>query len=201
MLKMSKQIKILLLLILFPSIIFAQTYENKINYRFPQNINYPVVYDTYCELEYVYRDTISIDDESLFKTQIFTRGGVVLKQFILGDSLDIRYSIPNGYKKVTKILAENSIDLGLYNRDKAKTCFITGACMYGLGLLLNTGGIIATYSNKPDYRAALILNSISSAPYFVGSSCFIAGFVFQTRANRCFLVGCSNYGISTTYKF
>lgn len=196
-----KQIKILLFLILFPSIIFAQTYENEVNYKFTQNINYPIVYDTYCQFAYVYRDTISINDESLFKTQIFTKGGTVLKQFILGDSLDIQYSIPYNYKKVTRILAENAIDLGLYNRDKTKTCFITGACFYGLGLLFNTGGIIATYSNNPNYKAALILNSVSSVPYFVGSSCFIAGFVFQTRANRCFLVGCSNYGISTTYKF
>lgn len=169
---------------------YSETRLQDVDYQHLQNVSFPITgYRT------VYQEFSKIDTVTALEKPIFDISDADYR--LLSNGLYERRFTWYESRSVYSILFNNPIDLGLYNRDKAITASCCGATFYAIGILMNV--LAATVAKEP--RAAFITQCCSSIPYAIGTGSFIAGWVFQVRANRCFLVSSTNYEISASYRF
>lgn len=190
--------KFKVLIILLLSIVcvvggFAETNYVNIDYKHPQNIEYPIV-----SIIPIY-ETLELKDTTTLKEFFDSNESFHHYKIFNGDKVEVTKYECRKIKEEERILFNNPIELGLYNRDKAKVSFIVGSGFIGTGILMSVSSAIChSYGLHLEGK---VIDYFSIVPYAAGTGGFIAGAVFQTRANHCLLVGCSNYGINAAYKF
>lgn len=190
------KIKFLLFLLLSVFCIVGghcETNYANIDYKHPQNIDYPIV-----SIIPIY-ETIELKDTTTLKEFFDSNDSFHHYKIFNGDRVEVTKYECHKIMEEKRVIFNNSIELGLYNRDNAKISFIVGSGFIGAGILMTVSSAICNAHNL--FVEGKVINYFSLVPYAAGAGGYIAGVVFQTRANRCLLVGCSNYGISADYKF
>lgn len=179
---------------------FGDVKYSKLNWSQPQNFQYPIIGNIRWK-PIVVKDTVSQEIANFEFENIKAYYDVLQYKQISNNRVLVYYvveKIIDYSAEVYDIIAENPIEFGLYYRDNAKNCFIGGAVVYMSSLaILITGGLCQELS----YKGRIAMMSVGGSLAASATATYIAGIVYQTRSNRLFLVGCSNYGISATYKF
>ncbi len=184
-----KKIFIALLGVLLSISCWSETNLKNIDWHQPQNISFPIMGCADVITNYDITDTVTFLK--------FTSGYPPIEYKLLPKGLVERRFVGHNVHKEYMSIANNPIELGLYCRDKAKVAYWSGTAFYIIGIVMNIVGATV----PKDYHNALIIQCCSTIPYAIGTGSFIAGWVFQVRANRCFLVGSTNYEISASYRF
>lgn len=188
---MNKKILVILLSIVSVCC-YSETRLQDVNYKYIQNTSFPIVgYRT------TYKEFTQIDTVTLFEKNNFYIDNATCQYQPLSNGLYRRQLTWCESEQSYGTLFNNPIELGLYNRDKAKTSYWTGFAFFVTGAIMNIVGATAHI----DYHEKAVVQWCSLIPYSAAAGSFIAGWVFSVRANRCFLVGSTNYEISASYKF